>query len=119
METELPVTGDVEVLVRSQVTDRSALPAANGLELRLGVAFQILLLRQTEQLGIAGLTAEENASVDAGERPSIVLRQMAAGETLWDIAKAYQTTVSEIQQANDMEDQPAEPGVLLLIPRMR
>ena len=44
---------------------------------------------------------------------------MAAGETLWDIAKAYQTTVSEIQQANDMEDQPAEPGVLLLIPRMR
>ena len=119
VETELPVTGDVEVLVRSQVTDRSALPAANGLELRLGVAFQILLLGQTDQLGIAGLTAEENASVDAGERPSIVLRQMAAGETLWDIAKAYQTTVSEIQQANDMEDQPAEPGVLLLIPRMR
>ena len=119
VETELPVTGDVEVLVRSQVTDRSALPAANGLELRLGVAFQILLLGQTEQLGIAGLTAEENASMDAGERPSIVLRQMAAGETLWDIAKAYQTTVSEIQQANDMEDQPAEPGVLLLIPRMR
>ena len=119
VETELPVTGDVEVLVRSQVTDRSALPAANGLELRLGVAFQILLLGQTEQLGIAGLTAEENASVDPGERPSIVLRQMAAGETLWDIAKAYQTTVSEIQQANDMEDQPAEPGVLLLIPRMR
>lgn len=119
VETELPVSGDVEVLVRSQVTDRSALPAANGLELRLGVAFQILLLRQTEQLGIAGLTAEENASMDAGERPSIVLRQMAAGETLWDIAKAYQTTVSEIQQANDMEDQPAEPGVLLLIPRMR
>ena len=44
---------------------------------------------------------------------------MAAGETLWDIAKAYQTTVNEIQQANDMEDQPAEPGVLLLIPRTR
>lgn len=30
VETELPVSGDVEVLVRSQVTDRSALPAANG-----------------------------------------------------------------------------------------
>ena len=37
VETERPVSGDVEVLVRSQVTDRSALPAANGLELRLGV----------------------------------------------------------------------------------
>ena len=72
-----------------------------------------------KQLGIASLSAEETAPQETGERPSIVLRQMAAGETLWDIAKAYQTTVNEIQQANDMEDQPTEPGVLLLIPRTR
>ena len=77
VETEVPVTGDVEALVRSQVTDRSALPAANGLELRLGVTFQILLLRQMEQLGIASLSAEETAPQETGERPSIVLRQMA------------------------------------------
>ena len=119
VETALPVQGEADALVSSQVIDRDALPAADGLELRLGMAFQILLLGQTEPLGVSALTAEETPTTEREERPSIVLRQMAAGETLWDIAKAYQTTVREIEKANDREDQPVEPGVLLLIPRMR
>lgn len=119
IETEVPVSGEVDALVSSQVTERSALPAASGLELRLGVAFQLLLLGQTEPLGVSALMAEEATAAEAGERPSIVLRQMAPGETLWDIAKAYQTTAREIEQANDLKDQPVEAGALLLIPRTR
>ena len=109
MEQEL----GVEILLRSRQGIRFT-PAGEKVLERSRAA-----LRQMEQLGIASLSAEETAPQETGERPSIVLRQMAAGETLWDIAKAYQTTVNEIQQANDMEDQPTEPGVLLLIPRTR
>lgn len=119
VETEVPAAEEVEALVSCQILDRNALPAANGLELRLSVAFQMLLLRKAEWLGISSLEADETQLQEEEERPSIVLRQMIDGESLWDIAKNYQTTVSEIQQANGMEDQQVEPGVLLLIPRMR
>ena len=44
---------------------------------------------------------------------------MIEGESLWDIAKAYATTISEIRQANGMEEESAEPGQLLLIPHKR
>lgn len=119
VETEVQTAEEVETLVSCQIIDHNALPAANGLELRVSVAFQMLLLRKAEWLGISSLAADETQPQQEGERPSIVLRQMIQGESLWDIAKAYQTTVCEIQQANGMEDQQAEPGALLLIPRMR
>ncbi len=41
------------------------------------------------------------------------------GERLWDVAKAYGTTIADIISANELEDASAAVGRLLLIPRKR
>lgn len=119
LDSEVPVTSEVEAMVSCVLTEGNALPAANGVEVRVGVAFQVLLLRREERLGISALELDEQQTLEQEGRPSIVLRQMIAGESLWDIAKAYATTISEIRQANKMEEDTAEPGQLLLIPHKR
>lgn len=119
LESEAAVTGEVEAIISCTLTEGTALPAANGVELRVGVAFQPLLLRREERLCISTLELDESKPQEEEGRPSIVLRQMVDGESLWDIAKAYATTINEIRQANGMEEETAEPGRLLLIPHKR
>ena len=50
-------------------------------------------------------------------RPSLTVRPIREGESLWSIAKACRSTVAAICAANDLDDRTARPGVLLLIPR--
>lgn len=54
-----------------------------------------------------------------GQCPSLILRRMRDGETLWDIAKQYRTDEETIRSANHLEGEaPAAEG-MLLIPRLR
>lgn len=50
------------------------------------------------------------------ERPSLILCRMCQGETLWDIAKRYQTDEAAIRSANGMEGEGEAYGEMLLIP---
>ena len=60
---------------------------------------------------------QENTSLNM---PSLVLRALSSGETLWNLAKQYRTTVEDILKANEMaEEAAAKVGQLLLIPRKR
>ena len=119
LESAISVTEDVETRVSCVLTERAALPAASGIELRVGILFQPLLLRREEHLCVTRLEADETHPQEQGNRPSIVLRQLEEGESLWDIAKACGTTVLEIVQANELETETAETGRLLLIPHRR
>ena len=119
LESTIPVTKEVDAAVTCVLTEHAALPAANGVELRVGVVFQPLLLCQEERLCVSALEQEEHQPLLEMERPSIVLRQMTDGETLWDIAKTYSTTIREIQQANEMDSESVVPGGMLLIPYRR
>ena len=74
-----------------------------------------------------GVADEEELSVittvilteeERGRTPSLILRRMAAGETLWDIAKQYRTDEEAIRSANHLEEGTA-PNGLLLIPKLR
>jgi LysM repeat protein len=49
----------------------------------------------------------------------VVLRLPAPGEELWDIAKAHGTTVEQILQANELEEDALPTGRMLLIPSCR
>ena len=62
---------------------------------------------------------EEDAPRDPAARPSIVLRAVAEGERLWDIAKTYGTTTADIIQANDLGEDALAAGRVLLIPKKR
>ena len=63
---------------------------------------------------------DTEAASDSAKRPSLILRRFRPDETLWDIAKQYQTTASAIREANNLEDKsPLPEDVMLMIPRVR
>lgn len=59
------------------------------------------------------LPEQENA-----RRPSLVMRRLAPGETLWDAAKQYRTDEELIRAVNQLEEGTV-PDKMLLIPRVR
>lgn len=62
---------------------------------------------------ITGLELGEVIPADL-ERPSVILRRVGS-DTVWDIAKAYGSTVERINEANALESEPL-PDRMLLIP---
>jgi hypothetical protein len=96
-----------------------AVETAGGVELRATVAFRMELLEQRWADTVTAITLEEPEPQPGVRQPSIVLRQVGAGESLWQIAKAYTTTRQEILEANGIEGEEPQPGALLLIPRKR
>lgn len=50
--------------------------------------------------------------------PGIVCCRFAAGDTLWDLAKTYYTTVEDIMEMNDFQGEPAEGQPVFLLKRV-
>lgn len=91
-----------------------AAPAAGGIEVRLPVAVRCDWYGDSELCSICGGTLEEGESREDG--PAVIIRTLEADGELWEIAKELRTTVSAIQIANDMEEEVAPAGTMLLIP---
>lgn len=117
LEVDAPQDSTVQVSFLRDET--AANVTAGGLELRAELVFQILVTTGETVQGVTSLTLEPDKGLDYSGRPSIVLRQLREGETLWDIAKAYCTTSAEIERANELHSSEAVSGRMLLIPRKR
>ena len=97
----------------------AAAPAGGGVELRCPLEFRYLSLLPRQITGVAQVRLDEDAPRDPSARPSIVLRAVEEGERLWDIAKAYGTTMEDIVQANSLGEDALTAGRVLLIPKKR
>lgn len=95
-----------------------AAPTAAGIEARFTLDFRYCAVTCRQVTAVCALEPGE-AQADGGEQPSLVLRMLEQGERLWDVAKAYGTTITDIISANELEDESAAVGRLLLIPRKR
>lgn len=100
-------------------SELQATATAGGIEVRFAADFRLVVLQSVRVSGISGVNLEEAVSRDASRLPSVVLRQMTGQEALWDIAKAYSTTMEEIMRANDLTGEDVAVGQLLLIPKKR
>lgn len=100
------------------VGDVYAAPAAGGIEVRFSLDFRYCAASRQQLTAVFDLQ-EGEAHQDAGEQPSLVLRMLEPGERLWDMAKSYGTTIADIISANELTDEAAAAGRLLLIPRRR
>lgn len=101
-----------------EVGELTAVPVTGGLEVRFDVEFSGMTLEQSicpAVCAVRVLPLPEGGT----ERPSVILRKVEEGESLWDIAKACQSTVEDIAAANELEGEPAPGGAMLLIPRRR
>lgn len=95
-----------------------ATPAAGGIEVRVALQFDYLLLRQREYPAILNTRLSEPRQRGEGS-PSVVLRRGEQGETMWDLAKCYGTTREELMAANGLEESEGLPSGMLLIPSSR
>ncbi|MDD5938334.1 MAG: DUF3794 domain-containing protein [Clostridiales bacterium] len=98
--------------------DVYATPAGGGLELRFVLDFHYWIMAGRQVTAVSALEPGQ-AAEEAGEQPSLVLRMLDRGERLWDVAKRYGTTIADIISANELADESAAVGKLLLIPRKR
>ena len=90
----------------------SAAATADGIEVRFPALFTLECTRRCRCACLCALKAEP--------QPTLVLRAMGAQERLWDLAKAYRTTVAEILTANELSAEADAPdGEMLLIPCRR
>ena len=64
-----------------------------------------------------GIKSIESSDDALPEMPSIVIYYVKAGDTLWNIAKKYRTTVKEIMTYNELKDDKIYPNQQLIIPK--
>lgn len=100
------------------VGDVYAAPAAGGVEVRFTLDFRYCATARVQINALRALGPGEEPE-ETGPQPSLVLRMLERGEGLWDVAKTYGTTIADIIQVNELEDESAGAGRLLLIPRRR
>lgn len=100
-----------------EVKELDASVTAGGIEVRGGIDFHWTLVEQKDFPCLTAFSVDTEQNLRQERQPSVVLRQVSVGETLWDVAKRHLTTREEICQANGLEDGRIEEGQLLLIPR--
>ena len=96
-----------------------ATPTTDGVDVRFPVDFPYFCVRERQGMVVREITVLEDNGDDAESKPSIVLRLLQSGESLWDVAKRYGTTVGDIMRANELESERSAAGTMLLIPRKR
>lgn len=95
-----------------------AAPTSAGIEAGFVLDFRYCAMTARQITALSVLSPGEIPD-EGGAQPSLVLRMLEQGERLWDVAKAYCTTIADIISANELEDESAAVGRLLLIPRKR
>lgn len=97
----------------------SASAAAGGIEVRFPAVFTLECTAQRRCPCLCALKSEPRKE-SAEAAPSLILRAPLPGQRLWDIAKEYRTTVSDILSANELSaETDVTAGEMLLIPRKR
>ena len=90
-----------------------------GIELRFPVECAISTAVRRRYLCVSGGEMSEE-SQEKEPVPSLILRKMGPGETLWSVAKQYRATREGILSVNELTDEgQITPDKLLLIPRAR
>ncbi|SCZ00148.1 DUF3794 and LysM peptidoglycan-binding domain-containing protein [Alkaliphilus peptidifermentans] len=73
----------------------------------------------TKKVDIVNEIIEMEESIDLASRPSITIYFMQPGDTLWKVAKKYNTTVKQIIETNNIEDvSTIKPGDYILIEKV-
>ena len=118
-ETDLP--DGCQVTAQAEVSEepRGAI-GERGVEVRFAVDFRMEAVRLTRSLCVTAAELDTDAPKDTTDAPSLILRRMGPDETAWDMAKACNSTVAAILDANRIAEEAELPrDSMILIPRKR
>ena len=86
--------------------------AQDEVELKIPVLCRVSVSQIIEKDVIISAEEVEEA---AGKEPGIYIYYVKPDDTLWSIAKKYNTTISNILKYNPMDNEAVSPGTRLLI----
>lgn len=90
-----------------------------GIELRFPIECTVSTAKRRRYLCVSGGEVSEEPQ-EKEPAPSLILRKLSQGETLWSVAKQYRATREGILSVNELtEESQITPDKLLLIPRAR
>lgn len=116
-DTELPAGCACSCWCRP-VGEAMAVPVTGGFEVRFEAEF-CWQLTKTESVPCVSAIRPGTAAPSGEPRPSVIIRMVGKGESLWDIAKACGSTIGDICAANQLSSEEASDGAILLIPAHR
>lgn len=104
---------DLDIRLESTVEDIKTITRKDGLEIIAYINHNIELLKSRKVYGITDLEKGATA-LNQEDKPSITIYIVQKGDTLWDIAKRYKTTINMVQSLNG-NDQELKPGDKIII----
>ena len=99
---------------RACCAEQYASPGADGIDLRILIDFELLIVRNFTVSQISSLSCGDPC--DCSNRHSIVVIRACAEDTLWGLAKKHHSTSKLICAINSLEEGEAIAGRALLIP---
>ena len=70
----------------------------------MGCACYAEVMRNIEKKLVENIEAAEGVSIDYDKMPAVTVYMVQKGDTLWSIAKRYNTTVDALAKLNDIEN---------------
>ena len=89
-------------------------PDGQYLDCHLAVELCCLVCGSLELECVKTVTLDEDAAIELEKFPTVCLVR-CSGESLWELAKTYHSSVEKIREANDMEDDIN--GRMILVPK--
>lgn len=78
-----------------------------------------MVFTQNSKNLLVDLEFDEKNKIDKTNKPSVVVYIVKEGDTLWKIAKKYNTTVEEIMSLNNLTSDEISPGKRLIIAKRK
>lgn len=92
---------------------------SNELEIRAAIGLNTLVITGKEELIIQDIEEQKLDFEKIQQMPGMIVYMVKNGDTLWDIAKKYYTTIEEILEVNELKEENLTVGQpLLLIKKM-
>lgn len=88
---------------------------SNELEVKAAVGVNVLVLNRREETIIDKVEEQPLDMKKIQSMPGITVYMAASGDTMWDIAKRFYTTVDEICRINELEGEEITAGQPLLL----
>ena len=106
---------DMPVLIKVRVKEIDYRKAdGTSLQIKVILEFNVVAKEERQIEGITQIELDENSNE---KRPSIVVYYVKPGDTLWNIAKKYKSTVAELKEYNLLKDDMIYPNQQLIIPK--
>ena len=110
------VTEGIEVDVEN-ILEGVKYNRVNGKEIEVEATVKnVLSINRVKKISIVTEAEELEEEIDKNQRPSIIIYVVQKNDTLWDIAKRYNTTIEELIETNEiLSPENIMPGEKIII----